>query len=333
MKRLNRDGSVIFNALFGVVVLLIVGGALVMFHSNLADYYYEVKKDLSPAAVVVQKYITVTSTKRIVPPAISTKKQVAKPKTVAPAPAPTTFVPIQIQVAEPATPPPLKLQVKESVVLSGNITAEQIVAATNRQRAERGLTPLRANALLASAAVLKVEDMFLLQYFAHESPRTGEGAADLAGRVGYKYILIGENLALGNTFETAEDIVTGWMNSPGHRANILKSGYQEIGVVSKKAVYEGTEVWMAVQEFGTPQSACIAPDANLKKSLADLDDRMDGVSDELAARKAEVDQDNVSAYNALVDTFNQLVEEQKRDAAKYNDEVREYNGCLAGITG
>ena len=58
--------------------------------------------------------------------------------------------------------------------------------------------------------------------------------------------------------------MTAWMNSPGHRANILNPHFQEIGVAVGKGMYEGHETWIAVQSFGMPLSACPASDANLK---------------------------------------------------------------------
>jgi len=61
----------------------------------------------------------------------------------------------------------------------------------------------------------------LLPYFAYNSP-SGVGVDDLAGNFGYKFIAIGENLALGN-FENDEVLLQGWMNSPGHRENILNT--------------------------------------------------------------------------------------------------------------
>jgi uncharacterized protein YkwD len=92
--------------------------------------------------------------------------------------------------------------------------------------------------------------MFENQYFAHESP-TGEKVSDLAKKFGYDFLLIGENLAMGN-FSSDEDLVLAWMESPGHRENILNEKYQEIGVAVKKGIFEGKEVWIAVQHFGLP---------------------------------------------------------------------------------
>jgi uncharacterized protein YkwD len=110
---------------------------------------------------------------------------------------------------------------------SSAMSAEAIVAATNRERAAHGLRPLRLNQRLSLAAGNRVEDMLAKHYFAHVSP-DGVEPFIWATRNGYKYRLIGENLALG--YRGADRVVTGWMNSPGHRENILTAQFDEVGI-------------------------------------------------------------------------------------------------------
>src|SRR6185369_15716694 len=117
-----------------------------------------------------------------------------------------------------------------------------------------GLPALKENALLDKAAKKKLDDMFAQQYFEHINPQ-GKGPSDLAKSVGYDYIAIGENLALGN-FKNDAELVQAWMDSPGHRANILNKQYTEIGVAVGQGTYEGKKTWLAVQEFGRPTSSC-----------------------------------------------------------------------------
>lgn len=107
------------------------------------------------------------------------------------------------------------------------VSAEAIVAATNRQRAAYGLKPLRLNQRLSLAAENRVDDMLAKRYFDHVSP-DGVEPFVWATRNGYKYRLIGENLALG--YRGADRVVTGWMNSPGHRENILTAEFDEVGI-------------------------------------------------------------------------------------------------------
>ena len=150
------------------------------------------------------------------------------------------------------TPPPLNIGgIAQQVVL----LQSQIIAQTNLQRQENGNLPaLKENAELDATAAAKANDMFINQYFEHVSP-SGIGPGDLAQKNGYSYIVEGENLILGN-FSSEKEVVQDWMNSPGHRANILNVRYTDIGVSIIKGTYKGQTVWIGVQEFGLPSSVC-----------------------------------------------------------------------------
>jgi uncharacterized protein YkwD len=110
----------------------------------------------------------------------------------------------------------------------------QVRAATfcliNAQRRRHGEPPLGQNGLLQNAAELHSLDMAKRQYFEHVDP---DGVAPDARIVqaGYPPILVGENLAWGELAQsTPANIVSLWMKSPGHRANVLEPGYREIGI-------------------------------------------------------------------------------------------------------
>ena len=112
-----------------------------------------------------------------------------------------------------------------------------IVASTlcllNAERAAAGLGPLAQDGELAEAAVAHSEDMVDNQYFAHEAP-DGSDVVDRLRASGYiptdRAWLVGENLAWGTgTLSSPRNIVAAWMNSQGHRENILRSGFNEIG--------------------------------------------------------------------------------------------------------
>ncbi len=105
--------------------------------------------------------------------------------------------------------------------------AESIVAAMNRERAARGLGPLTLEPRLSLAAQDRVNDMLSKHYFDHVSP-DGINPFEWVRKRGYRYNLVGENLSLG--YRSSQSVVTGWMNSPGHRANILKTGFDEVGI-------------------------------------------------------------------------------------------------------
>jgi len=103
----------------------------------------------------------------------------------------------------------------------------EIIAAMNRERAAYRLQPLRANLQLTAAANDRIDDLFAKHYFNHVSP-DGIQPFVWAERRGYQYRAIGENLADG--YPTAQAVVDGWMNSPGHRANILGRDFDEVGI-------------------------------------------------------------------------------------------------------
>src|SRR3989344_5705251 len=120
---------------------------------------------------------------------------------------------------------------------NSRLTLSGVIAQTNEQRQFFGKPALKENAQLNQAAMSKVKDMFAGQYFEHISP-LGKGPGDLAREAGYVFITIGENLALGNYKDDAV-LVQAWMDSPGHRANILNGRFTEIGVAVVKGIYEG----------------------------------------------------------------------------------------------
>lgn len=103
---------------------------------------------------------------------------------------------------------------------------QEILEAMNRERAAHGLGPLRLNTALSEAAGDRIGDMFAKRYFAHVSP-DGLNPFTWAARRGYRYRLIGENLAVGYG---GTRVVDGWMRSPGHRENILQRGFDEVGI-------------------------------------------------------------------------------------------------------
>ncbi len=97
----------------------------------------------------------------------------------------------------------------------------------NKERAAQGLTALKYNANLSEVAKLKALDMKEKNYFSHTSPTYGS-PFDMMRSMGIKYTSAGENIAKG--YRTPDAVMKGWMNSPGHKANILNSNFTEIGI-------------------------------------------------------------------------------------------------------
>lgn len=105
--------------------------------------------------------------------------------------------------------------------------ANQILNLVNAERRKAGLSELTLNTKLNSVAQLKAEDMAKNRYFSHNSPTYGS-AFDMMNNYGISYRAAGENIAKGQ--KSAQSVMNGWMNSSGHRANILKSNYTQLGV-------------------------------------------------------------------------------------------------------
>ncbi len=106
------------------------------------------------------------------------------------------------------------------------MNSSSLLSGTNNQRVANGLGSLALSSLLNQAAQAKANDMMVHDYWAHNSP-TGVTPWYWISSVGYAYQTAGENLAYG--FATSSDTITGWMNSPGHRANILNGSFNQVG--------------------------------------------------------------------------------------------------------
>lgn len=134
-----------------------------------------------------------------------------------------------------------------------SLSTDAIINITNANRTKINNVPfLEENYILNQIAQRRLNDMFENQYFAHKSP-AGVGPADVAKLAGYDYVILGENIAMGE-YKNELDLVEAWMNSPGHRKNILNPTFKEIGVAVRKGLYKGNEVWLAVQVFGSVRS-------------------------------------------------------------------------------
>ncbi|HOX29656.1 MAG TPA: CAP domain-containing protein [Candidatus Paceibacterota bacterium] len=247
------------------------------------------------------------------------------------------------------------------------LSSAGVIELTNRERISflGAGSELKESAKLDRAAEYRVRDMFSKQYFAHESPE-GLKMNHFLDEAGYDSLVSGENLAQGNFIGDA-DLVSGWMKSPGHRNNILSDNFQEIGAAVGYGMFEGHNTWLAVQFFGTPSSACFAPNEDLanrvdslKAELEDIEAGLALMSQAIDSMKQEAGELKVrieelqgygryseaaevnEALNILIDqineevkNYNQKVADQKNiyaryreSADEYNAQVREYNECL-----
>jgi len=106
-------------------------------------------------------------------------------------------------------------------------TEAKVVQLVNAERAKAGLKPLASNWELARVAKIKAQDMTDKKYFSHTSPTYGD-PFKMMKDFGIKYTAAGENIAQGQ--KTPEEVMKAWMNSSGHKANIMSSTYNQIGV-------------------------------------------------------------------------------------------------------
>lgn len=256
---------------------------------------------------------------------IEPKREVTAPPGLKVAPPPETSTSLPVPAVEAPLP------------TTNALTQSGIILQTNFQRQENGLGSLRENGILNNMATVKANDMCEKQYFAHVSP-VGIGAGDLADSLGYDYILVGENLALG-PFISGAAVVEAWMGSPGHRANILNSRFTEIGASAVRCVFEGRPTWLAVQHFGKPASDCSKVDVSLNKTIGEKQATLAEMKGRLLVMKAGIEASNpetdpdynskVSSYNSLVREYNSLIGETKILINQYNSQVTAFNVCAS----
>lgn len=146
---------------------------------------------------------------------------------------------------------------KDVLGYATDMSVSSLLNDTNNQRVANGLGKLALNSMLNEAAQAKAQDMAAKDYWSHVSP-TGVTPWYWITQAGYSYQTAGENLAYG--FATASDTVTGWMNSPEHRANILNTTYRDVGfgIVNVPNYQSSGPQTVVVAMYAEPYAAPIA---------------------------------------------------------------------------
>ncbi|HEU5158913.1 MAG TPA: CAP domain-containing protein [Streptosporangiaceae bacterium] len=170
---------------------------------------------------------TAANTSRAVPPLKPVQGEKASPRRIT-----------RSRSSAPASPSP------GAAVSTATKAEDTVIQLTNKARATAGCAPLRFDSRLRTAARRHSTDMGLHDYFSHTSP-DGDTFADRIEAAGYPHPGA-ENIARG--YQTAAEVMDGWMDSPGHRANILNCGLRTIGV----GVYYGPGGPWWTQDFGWP---------------------------------------------------------------------------------
>lgn len=152
-------------------------------------------------------------------------------------------------------------QLNQTFPACGDVTNASRLRATimdlvNQARIDEGMLPVVHNQTLEDQATQYACEMITYDFFAHDNPFTGSDLATRAREFNYRYLVIGENLAAGQP--TAQRAFADWMDSPGHRANILDARFTELGIGVRTGGSFGT-YW--VQEFGRPSDQPFRPEA------------------------------------------------------------------------
>lgn len=159
------------------------------------------------------------------PPTATTPTQPAPTRPTNPVGKPTTEASEPPTPTKPTTPADTQTPTTSAVPPSG--PAAEVVTIVNQERAKAGCPALTVNTKLTAAALQHSQDMAAHANMSH----TGSDGSDPGERItraGYTWTTYGENIAYG--YSTPQQVMTGWMNSPGHRQNILNCAFKEIGV-------------------------------------------------------------------------------------------------------
>ncbi|MCX4671927.1 sigma-70 family RNA polymerase sigma factor [Streptomyces sp. NBC_01381] len=171
-------------------------------------------------------------------PSASPSKTKAKAK---PKPTKTKAKPSPTPTKAKPTPKPTKTAAPPPATPSG--VADQVIALVNTERSKAGCGPVTSNSKLATAATNHSADMAARDYFDHTSP-DGKDPGDRITAAGYRWSTYGENIARGQ--QTPASVMDSWMNSEGHKANILNCSFKELGV----GIHNGSGGPWWTQAFG-----------------------------------------------------------------------------------
>ena len=167
-----------------------------------------------------------------------------------------------------------------------NISVQGLLDDTNTQRTTSGLSRLHLNTALNQAAQAKAADMAANNYWAHTSP-TGKTPWTFIAAANYSYDTAGENLAYG--FSTSSETISGWMNSPGHRANILNATYVDVGfgILNVENYQDNGNQTIVVAMYASPYKEAVATQNAPPTSTSTSTNEQSSASQESAGGQSE----------------------------------------------
>jgi hypothetical protein len=211
------------------------------------------------------------------------------------------------------------------------LTPEAVVRHTNEFRSAHGLGPLTIHPALNAAAEARALDMKTHGYFAHNNPATGEGPSEAIEDAGYAARVSAENIAKGN-WRSDRALVQAWIDSPGHRANILDPDVREIGIglLRDGGLASGRPVTYlyAVQLFGKPLSDCgERPSDRDRAAIGEVEARLELLNARLHDRRRDLDemQSRIDRSSQTAER-NQLIQRRNQHVSEFNQMVAESRG-------
>ncbi|MFC9243750.1 sigma-70 family RNA polymerase sigma factor [Streptomyces sp. NPDC057136] len=233
----RRRRSTVLAALIAVAVLG-TGGAAVHLYAD-QEGRDEESQDETPATAAAPASLPTASTPA--PPPTSSSPSPSPSRSRTPSASPT---PKATPSTRKPSPPSTRPAPPRTVEPAPSGMSEQVTALVNSERTKEGCGTVRSNEQLATAASRHSADMAARDYFSHTAP-DGSDPGDRITAAGYRWSTYGENIAKGQ--RTAADVMDSWMESPGHRANILNCSFKEIGMGVQDT--SAGPVW--TQNFGT----------------------------------------------------------------------------------
>jgi len=175
-------------------------------------------------------------------------------------------------------------------VFFADITKAALIETANQERNSLGIDSLEENQKLNQAAFLKAKDILEKDYFSHWSP-DGISPWYWFEKVGYKYKSAGENLAIG--FLDSEEVNQAWLNSPSHKENLLNPNYQEIGIGIAKDEFQGNEITVVVQLFGTPRTEKLIAEAPVQEAIKSQSEGLAEIEEPKSEEEAATETESV----------------------------------------
>lgn len=211
-------------------------------------------------------------------------------------------------------------------------TNEDIIRLTNQERKEKGLKEYIVSDRLMFSAQKKAQDMKRGEYFAHTSP-DGVEFWSFVQQAEYEYKSVSENIAEG--YYSAPSVVDAWMNSEGHRKNILSVDFEEMGVaILDFKDQEGNESYVLVQHFGlqTGQDAQaeqeVVCEKEIKKNCSKIEDKKDELRELVKEQDKVIETAEKEGYSRkdLIELYDNLdnLKDYRNEMKEHSKECEEF---------